>query len=150
MHYALKDVLYPLHMKTRGNVCFASCDKYCCSGYKILWNACKRKRFGNWFFKWILLWLLFTLASKLLSDDCLDFVDLVEVLIQGHPHIVAKYIGSKQLLQQRLCFLCHSSWEVHIVASAVVSFVNNYRLNASDFVRSYREVIWRRRQCFQA
>jgi len=39
-----------------------------------------------------------TLASKLSSDDCLAFMDLVEVLLLEHPHRVTEYSGSKQLL----------------------------------------------------
>lgn len=61
-----------------------------------------------------------TLASKLPSDDCLAFMDLVEVLLLEHPHRVAEYGGSKQLLQLGLYFLCHSSWEVRKIASAAV------------------------------
>lgn len=61
-----------------------------------------------------------TLASKLSSDDCLAFMDLVEVLLLEHPHRVTEYSGSKQLLQLGLYFLCHSSWEVRRVASATV------------------------------
>lgn len=61
-----------------------------------------------------------TLASKLPPDDCLAFMDLVEILLLEHPHRVAEYAGSKQLLQLGLYFLCHSSWEVRRVASAAV------------------------------
>ena len=34
-----------------------------------------------------------TLASKLPSHDCLDFMDLVEILLLEHPHKVAEYEG---------------------------------------------------------
>lgn len=50
-----------------------------------------------------------TLASKLTSDDCLAFMDLVEILLLEHPHREAEYGGSKQILLLCLYFLCHSS-----------------------------------------
>ena len=34
-----------------------------------------------------------TLASKLPSDDCLAFMDLVEILLLEHPHKVVEYEG---------------------------------------------------------
>ncbi|KAH9290146.1 hypothetical protein KI387_034263, partial [Taxus chinensis] len=66
-----------------------------------------------------------TVASKLAVDDCMAFMDLVEVLLLEHSHRVVEYTQSKQLLQLALYFLCHPSWDVRRLASAAVKRVHS-------------------------
>lgn len=81
-----------------------------------------------------------TLASKLPSDDCLAFMDLIEILLLEHPHRVVEYGGSEQLLQLGLYFLFHSSWEVCRVTSTVVKHLHFSRSRFSkEFLVEFHE-----------
>ncbi|GLJ35635.1 hypothetical protein SUGI_0716270 [Cryptomeria japonica] len=66
-----------------------------------------------------------TVASKFAVDDCVAFMDLVEVLLLEHSQRVAESTQSKQLLQLALFFLCHPSWEVRRLASIAVKRVHS-------------------------
>ncbi|KAG5549672.1 hypothetical protein RHGRI_014840 [Rhododendron griersonianum] len=57
-----------------------------------------------------------TMASKLLVEDCLACLDLLEVLLVDHPQRVLESFPVRLLLQSILYLLCHPSWDIRRVA----------------------------------
>ncbi|KAF7144019.1 hypothetical protein RHSIM_Rhsim05G0170000 [Rhododendron simsii] len=55
-------------------------------------------------------------ASKLLVEDCLACLDLLEVLLVDHPQRVLESFPVRLLLQFILYLLCHPSWDIRRVA----------------------------------
>ncbi|XP_058216318.1 protein ILITYHIA isoform X2 [Rhododendron vialii] len=57
-----------------------------------------------------------TMASKLLVEDCLACLDLLEVLLVDHPQRVLESFSVRLLLQFILYLLCHPNWDIRRVA----------------------------------
>ncbi|KAK1290119.1 hypothetical protein QJS10_CPB18g01878 [Acorus calamus] len=52
------------------------------------------------------------LASKLSDEDCMAFIDLLEILLVEHLHRVLDAVPLKSLSQLMLYLICHPSWDV--------------------------------------
>ncbi|KAJ4968726.1 hypothetical protein NE237_015427 [Protea cynaroides] len=57
-----------------------------------------------------------SLASKLSTEDCIAFVELLEVMLVEHLHRVLEIFSIRPLLQVILFLICHPSWDVRKVA----------------------------------
>ncbi|XP_050384454.1 protein ILITYHIA [Argentina anserina] len=57
-----------------------------------------------------------SLASKLLTEDCMACVDLLEVLLMEHLQRALDSFSLRSLSQLIIFFMCHPSWDVRRVA----------------------------------
>ncbi|KAL0005335.1 hypothetical protein SO802_012896 [Lithocarpus litseifolius] len=57
-----------------------------------------------------------SLASKLLTEDCMACVDLLEVLLVDHMRRVLDTFSVRLLLQLMIFLICHPSWDIRRMA----------------------------------